>query len=574
MKKSIMQRVASPIPAVAGKMLCVQVLLASLACIGSVTAQESSQILYLLKSKNNRAAFELYEKQKNLTGQHDLELVEEIGFTLLDQGYRSQDLETQMLTLLGAGISGNDRTLYILKHAIKSQNPQLQSVAIHLVNQFQHDDATELLNVAMASNSAMIRLEALLGLIKKKHPKASGQIEALMQKVSLEAMPIFPQLLAMCGDQKSIKALKKLLLHPSVAVRVEAVLATARYGRDDLLSQLRKLSSHFSVAEQEACAAALGHFKDDASVHKLKFLTNSSTLTVKLAALYALYQMGHEEVKADIERLANIKDLFAISLLGKIPGSEKALIGLIDSEEMNVRINASLSLLKLSHPDCISGITEVLIQNNKDFAFSTITSYGGSLSAWKSVPCACENFSNNSFGFELSLRMREDVLAACIELEENIFLTLAGKIFESEQNDLIPLLTKLLASLHSDSAMQLLKRYREKVGAPLIRNYCNLALFRAKEPGPYRKSLRAWVTTHCTRELIQFRPSIPWEQRRQHSDHHQISLEETSRLLVESFEALVQSKDEEAIDILLTAIRNGREKNAYALAGLLMRASH
>jgi hypothetical protein len=203
-----------------------------------------------------------------------------------------------------------------------------------------------------------------------------------------------------------------------------------------------------------------------------------------------------------------------------------------------------------------------------------VVSQGKALSAWKAVPSARQNLSSNAVGLEMSLHMREETLAESIELPENAFLALANLIFETHQNDLVPILSRLLINLQSSNAVKLLKLHREKVGAPLIRNYCNLALYCLKEEGPYGETLENFVRSHHSRDLIQFRPLIPWELRDQENSKYQLTPEDASRLLVESFEALVQIQDEKSIDILLNAIRYGNNNNRYALAGLLMRAAH
>ena len=74
-------------------------------------------------------------------------------------------------------------------------------------------------------------------------------------------------------------------------------------------------------------------------------------------------------------------------------------------------------------------------------------------------------------------------------------------------------------------------------------------------------------------ELIRFRPFLPREMR-DHEENYQLTPQDNSGLLIASFESFVSHKDEKGIDILLEAIQNGNAKNKYALAGLLMRASH
>ena len=210
-------------------------------------------------------------------------------------------------------------------------------------------------------------------------------------------------------------------------------------------------------------------------------------------------------------------------------------------------------------------------ENGRDLGFVKQQSLGHSLSAWRAIPSAQQNFEENPFLYELSIAMREAALTKALDLPEKDFLQLANLLFEVHQNDLVPRLVHLLENLRTPAAIEILKRQQQKIGAPLIRNYCNLALYRMKEEGPYGTNLRNWITSKQHLDLIQFRTFLPWEMRSEDS-HHQLTAKEMSQLLIESVEALAQTQDEVSIETLLEAIQNGNPKNKYALAGLLMRA--
>ena len=85
-----------------------------------------------------------------------------------------------------------------------------------------------------------------------------------------------------------------------------------------------------------------------------------------------------------------------------------------------------------------------------------------------------------------------------------------------------------------------------EAGAPLIRAYCNLALVRLKEPGPYEKLLEQWIVSKQNQELVQFRPSLPWATRLAES-HFELTPEESSSLLIESYQVLANKHDEKSI---------------------------
>ena len=126
--------------------------------------------------------------------------------------------------------------------------------------------------------------------------------------------------------------------------------------------------------------------------------------------------------------------------------------------------------------------------------------------------------------------------------------------------------------MQTEKSIQLLKTFSQKVGAPLIRNYCNLALYRMEEPGPYFENLKNWILFQQHTALISFRPFVPLSYR-SGLTNYQMTPEETSRLLIESFESFLQVHDDRGISVLINTIQNGNKNNKFILAGLLMRAT-
>ncbi len=262
-------------------------------------------------------------------------------------------------------------------------------------------------------------------------------------------------------------------------------------------------------------------------------------------------------------------------MLADIRGTENELYSLTRSKDINIRANAAIALLEKKDPRCLCALAEILIKGPRDLALSQVSSIGKGLTAYKVTPSAQQNLSKNPIAYELSLKLREQLLQKTIELPENNFLELSDVLFQLNQNSLVPLLTHLLEHLHSRDAIAQLKKYREKFGAPLIRNWCNLALYRMHEEGPYKNTLNEWVDNYQLHDLIQFRPLIPWKLRDGNSkSNYELTPHDASRLLVETFESLVQTQNEEGINLLLSAIKNGNRKNRYALAGLLIRAAN
>lgn len=538
----------------------------------STTASYANHILFLMHTGDTAKALKAYQEYVKQNGSHDFELIERIGLILLDQGFRMRDPETSLLTMFGAGISLNEKALYILEEGLTSHQPELQLIALNFLSKYRNDHADVVIHKAMASNYLIVRLEAAFSMARRKDPKATAQTEALMAKVDEEMWSVFPQIYAANGDVQSIKILRKMLAHSDEEIRIEAILGVAENGRDDLLPVIRRLATHHEPAQQEACAAALGILRDETSLAKLQQLAKNSNETIKLAALKALYQLGRKEVQREIEILAKKGDLFAIALLGDMPGSEDVLAGLLKDDSSQVMANAAIALLELGDPRCLPLISEILVKDARDLAVIKVSSPGKSLSAWKIVPSSQQNFKDNPMALEVSLHAREALLMQSIDLPEKHLITLANAIFDKQQNDLVPTLVEVLENHPTPEVIALLKKQQQKAGAPLIRNYCNLALYKLKEAGPYADNLRAWVTQQQNIDLIRFRPLLPLNFKKEVETSFNLTPQETSRLLVEAFEAFVSTQDDKGIEMLISVIQNGNSKNKYALIGLLMRA--
>ncbi|CCB86874.1 MULTISPECIES: HEAT repeat domain-containing protein [Parachlamydia] len=548
-------------------------LFACFAVYSQTDSPQKKQVLYFMQRGNTQQALSLYRQICDETGKHDFELLEQVGLILLDQGLRTRDPEVQLLTMFGAGMATNDKTLYMLEEGLKSPNPMLQLISLNLLASSFDDEADDVLMHAMLSNELLIRLEAAFQLARKKHPQAVSQIESLMYKVPDALHPLFPQLFALAGNAEAFQIIRKLMASPNQDTRLSAIHCAAKAGRDDFLPQIRILASQHDVRQQEICAYVLGMLKDEQAIPLLEKLAQSGTISIRLAALNALYELGHKEACEGIVAAAKIQNPYAFTLLGDIKGYESTLYELSKSGSAVIKLNACLSLLRQGDRRCLPFLADILLQDSRDLAFVKANSPGSSLFYWKIIPSAHHNLANNPSAYELSVSMREQVLVETLDLPEEDFLDIATVLFEKEQNDLIPCLVDLLENVQTPKAVELLKRFQQKAGAPLIRNYCNLALYKLKIPGPYEENLKKWVLEQKDNELIRFRPFLPWETRSDiSSSPYHLTPHETSRLLIDSFEALARSQNYEGIQVLLEAIQNGNQTNKYALAGLLLRS--
>ena len=119
--------------------------------------------------------------------------------------------------------------------------------------------------------------------------------------------------------------------------------------------------------------------------------------------------------------------------------------------------------------------------------------------------------------------------------------------------------------------MDVLEKKTHSAGSPLIRTYAALSLYRMGIAGPYEEILKDWLAKNSKEEILRFRPMLPFHKRPM-SSPYELSPEETSRLLIEIYQALADRHTKEGIDLILKAIKQDASINRYALAGLLLRA--
>lgn len=533
---------------------------------------KGGRILFLIHHGHTEDAIALYEKNRVEWEGHDLELLQQICLSILEKGAESDNPEIQLLTLFGAGISLNEKALPLIERAILSPIPQLQLIALNFLSAYQNDHANFMLNQAMSSAHPLIRLEAAFQLAQKKYPTAVGQLEALMCKLDSSVHFIFPPLFAMIGNDASIKILRKFLTHPDALVRLETIKSIAEYERDDLVPQIRSLATHRDASQQEACLIALGSLKDEKSLEKIRNLSQSDSSNIRLAALQALYRLGEKEVRLHVEKEAESGNLFAIAMLGEMAGSEDLLFTLSNHSNLQIRVNATIALLERCDPRSSLPLSGLLISDSRDLAIVKLQSAAKGLTAWKAIPSAVQNLKEDPTSFELALNVREDLLIKAVDLPEKNFLQLADLILEKQQNDLVPILIELLVTRNFEGSVEILEKHRQKLGAPLVRSYCNLALFRLKEEGPYLDIIRQWVQEHKNQDLIQFRTFLPWELREKNCPY-QLTPQETTRLFVESLEEMAKLQDEASMELLLETLAKGHTKYRYIIAGLLLRCT-
>lgn len=531
------------------------------------------QILYLMQAGEVERGVELYQKYVEEIGRHDFPILEEMGQLLLQLGAQSGDEESLLLSMYGLGIAGSLEGMDLYERGMTSRNPLTQMATIQFLARMQDDRVEDLLFKAFFSPFLQVRMEAAYALAMQRSEKVTGMVDSLMQKLPDFVHVYFPELFAMIGTPDAIGVLKRMVGHPYLTVRLASILAAAKYGRDDFLAEIRAGATHADQAEQETCAAALGYLKDSHSIPLLKNLSESSHINVKLSACRSLEKLGDLQFREPIIESALKKNFLAIPLLADIPNTESLLTSLLQDYNIQIRANAALVLLKKRNPACVPTLIHMLIKDEKDLGFQPVYSLGHAMMAWKVIPSSTQVAKQMQIDLpSLSLALKEQILMDAMELPEKDFLQIAKVIFEKRENELIPLLVHLLENRKSPDSIALLENEAKRAGAPFIRTYCHLALYRMKQDGGHADFIYDWIEKGGDHELFQFREILSWTERSEKGDPYLLTPKETSRLLIEGYESLVESQEMHGIDLLVKAIGQGHKKNRFVIAGLLLKA--
>lgn len=528
--------------------------------------------LYLMHTQEVEQAIDRYLELAEKTGSQNYEILQQMALSLMRQGSKSKDPQVQILSMYGAGLANSAQSIDILETGINSHNPEAQMVALHFIANSPDDYSSRLLSEAMSSQFLMMRMEAAYYMAAKKHPRAVGHIESLMHRLPEFFKPYFPNFFALAGTSEAMAILTHLLDDPHPVVRIGAILSAAAFGRDDLLPHIRKKASHAHSAELEAIALALGTLKDSSSVPTLRKMTQIGSDTLKISAFKALHNLGDTTVQSSLTDLALQGNVFAVEALGSMHGSEDTLLKLANARDLQIRVNAAISLLKLGDSRCVPYLYEIFVKDIRDLALQPLFSMGRGAQAIKVIPSADLRSKDPTIDLSYSLGIKEQLLQQSAALEEGAFLTLAEMIFLSKQNALIPSVIYHLEQMQSQGALSLLMKYSQKTGMPFLRGYCNLALYRLQLEGPYEKQLIQWIEDQKHEELIQLRAMVP-NSTKMDQTNFALTPEETSRLLIDAFTAIAARQNEKSITLLLKAIQKGNPLNRYALAGLLLRAT-
>lgn len=501
----------------------------------------------------------------------DRESIQRYALGILREGFSSKDPEIVMMSTYGASIAMHETAYQLLEGALDSRQPQIQLAALAALASRRNEQSLRACQKVLASPFGILRYEACYQLASMRAQGATAQIDALMIKAPTEAYPLFPQLFALEGDAEATTRLKQLLNHTDLKVRLASILAVAEYQRDDLLPQIRTLSRQLNPAQQEACAVALGILKDRNSKELLQSFTRNSQQGTKVAAWAALHELGDPDAKEALEKMAQKGDLFACAALSRVDGSADVLAALLAHPQADVRFNAAIALLEKGDARCSAVLFEMLRVDEKDLAILPLSSSSKALRAWKSTPSSRQRFAKDPDQYEQTIRIKEAIVAKASSLPQEQFLQLTDTLLRSDCQPLVPILTAALERIATPEALALLKTHKQKLGSPLIRRYCALSLFRLKEE-PISPQLYEWMKREEEHEMISFRPLLT-NNEQPDLGRHSLTPKETSRLLIEVYDAVASTQEDNGLLLLRDAIEHGNKKNRYALAGLLIRAA-
>jgi len=537
----------------------------------SISETAQKQILHLAAVGEIDEAIKAYLQHSQTSKEHSIDLLEQIGTKIIQLGFKTQDPETCLLSLFGANIARLPVDRKFLTRAFKSSNPLLQSAALQTLSMEEMDDTETILKEGVKSDFLMIRLETLFQLVQRHSRHAMGLVESLKNILHPQLHFFFPEFYALDGSDESINILKQMTHDPNIFVRVSAILSAVKYDRDTLLPVIRAVVTHPHPVEQEAAAFALGFFKDIDAKIKLERLTKSPSPDVRLAASLSLLKLGFFEHKEEIVRLAKSGHPFAISTLSEVGGGNQELVELLKSPHHMTRYRAAYALLKQRDPRCVPTITEILVTPTYDLNLVPFFSPARSLSSFESYfgPIKETELKNSIASY--TNYIKQSLLIEALDLGESYFLNIATTLLSLKKSEMIPILVRLLENLQSKEAIELLKKSTQMPGAPFIRSYANLAMYRLGNFKEFDKATIEFVKDSVSNEMISFQPLDLDPRNKTQKNAFQLTPSERSQLLLETFEALLVRHESEGIDLILECILKGHPNNRYALAGLLLK---
>jgi hypothetical protein len=498
----------------------------------------------------------------------DYSLLQEMCYHFLLTGTKSEDPGIHLMSLFGAGVAQSHKLLKVLEEGVQSREINHQLISLNFLSRYEDDEAYQCLVSALSSPYLMTRLEACFQLAQRGNPIVVDHLQALYHKVPVVVHALFPQILVQIDTPSSNQFLRQFLSHSNFLVRTETLMHLAKAKRDDFLPQIRKLATQKQFAQLEASLFALGEMGDSSSLPLLAEHSDSKQMPIRMAALIARYKLEDPDALAPLMDEALSGNLYAIAFLGQDDTEESLhlLRRLSEAPEKNVQLNALCALMERQDSPSKALIETFLFSDDKAWGFAPASTPSGSCIAWRVTSLVGIQKEGDPV-LQKTKALKTQLLAAALELEEEFFFSLATKVFEEKTPFLIPPLVTLLSNHHTAEALTLLKEMSQKAGAPLVRNFCNLALYQLGEEGPYESRLLEWVKGEQQHQIIQLKEEKSVERESAHS----LSTDQTSAFYLSVLEAIAQNQTDQGVQTLLEILEKGNPVNRFALAGLLIR---
>lgn len=522
----------------------------------------SSQLLWLSQHGKMEQALEGAEELLK-TRQLDHAVLEQLGIILLRSGLQSKDQQEQLLTLIGASIAQHESTREILERACHSQHPLVQLHALQGLAAYSDDDVDREMMTALGSPWLPVRLTAAQLLATKRSPHVIVQVEAMLAKLPPQVHPFLPGLLGRVNTPDAMHLLERQLASRYLPVRVAAIEALRAARRDDACPRLREMATHDMGPQAEACAHALASLGDESAIPLLRQMLDSPEMATRLAAACALTRLGEEEAFEMVRQEALHGNPFAIRALASRRGEIELLRELVQHPSLSIRIHAMLGCLEQRDVAALPMLRQLLRAGPTTPVMEQTYTPGHAFSAYRVRMAQAEDAP-------MVLAMREQLLSQAIELPERVFLSLAEEVLEGQQPELVPLAVKLVENLQTHEAVEMLKRERQRAGAPLSRMAAALALYRMGEPGPWEGQLLSWLREQGQHQIIQLKETPEWDPDQLVSPHD-LSAEQTSQLIIEALETLAARQSLQGQLLVMEWLRTGHPRNRFVLAGILMR---
>ena len=499
----------------------------------------------------------------NELGNLDYASVDHLASNLIEKGLLS-DKPQEILVALYAALTC-EKTLDVgrLDNLFKLEIPFIQHLILTHFQNFELQLIYPTLKRALSSMDLGVRLHACQILASSGHKEGLGQLEALMHRLPLEFRYIFADIFAQVGSKDAHIQLKTLLEDKLWTNRVAALLAVADFRQDGLIHYLRTSLSHTQPAEIEAAAYGLGCFGDVDSIPKLENLLKSKVDEIALSSALALHRMGVVSAKNYILEKAKENNLYAIHILSQTQIDAKELNFLLNSKDINTRLNAAISLVKKRHP---AGLLE---------AFSLL----------RDLPPIMPKFSAGRTLFSLKMDRRTQTIDYAIAFRKRYAFELLLEMFcypfeelkpylDSliKQKEFVPIITYLLQERNDEVSSSYLHKLSQTPGNPYLRIHSDLMLYQKKPTIYLRNKLLEFLKSYQSEALISFEGGLKKELRFSEM-FLEPTPEEKSELFIQIMQALSSQKDKQITKAFIDLLEKGHPANrplisAYLLIGI------